>query len=75
MPPPPADDPAETTPDAAEARANVLLARLREDGSWTADEAAEAETLLKRLRRGAEPHASLLESLETAGRSALDGGA
>lgn len=69
--PPPDDTTAETTPDAAEARATALLARLREAGRWTADEATEAETLLKRLRRGAEPHASLLEALETAGRDAL----
>ncbi len=59
-------DPAPTddTPEAAEDQADALLAKWRAGKSWDAEEAEAAEVLLKRLRRGAEPHASLLEALE-----------
>lgn len=56
--------PSEVTPEAAEGQADALLAKWRAGISWNAEETEAAEVLLKRLRRGAEPHASLLEAPE-----------
>ncbi len=61
-----ADSPAE-----AERRANALIGKWRGGHRWEAAEAEEAEVLLKRLRRGDEPHASLLDALE-GNRDAVD---
>ena len=60
MPVPESDD----SPEAAEAQAGALVAKWQAAEPWDADEIEAAEVLLKRLRRGAEPHASLLEALE-----------
>ena len=51
-------------PEAAEAQARTLVAKWQAAEPWEADEIETAEVLLKRLRRGAEPHAELLEALE-----------
>lgn len=59
------------SPDEAERRATALLGKWRGGHPWTAAEYEEAEVLLKRLRRGDEPHASLLEAIE-ANRAAGD---
>ena len=59
------------SPDEATRQANALLGKWRGGHPWTGAEAAEAEVLLKRLPRGHEPHASLLEAIE-ANRGALD---
>ena len=56
--------PSEDNPEAAEDQANALLAKWRAGEPWDADEIEMAEVLLKRLRRGTEPHADLLEALE-----------
>lgn len=52
------------SPELAEAQARALVAKWQTAEPWNADEIETAEVLLKRLRRGAEPHADLLEALE-----------
>lgn len=52
------------SPELAEAQARALVAKWQAAEPWDAGEIETAEVLLKRLRRGAEPHADLLEALE-----------
>ena len=59
------------SPEEAARRATALLGKWRGGHPWSRAEAQEAEVLLKRLQRGNEPHASLLEAIE-ANRGALD---
>lgn len=51
-------------PDAAAAQARGLVDKWKAGEPWDADEIEVAEVLLKRLRRGAEPHADLVEALD-----------
>lgn len=52
------------SPEHAAAQARALVAKWQVAEPWSADEIERAETLLKRLQRGAEPHSDLLEALE-----------
>ena len=56
--------PDDDSPELAEAQARALVAKWQAAEPWDASEIETAEILLKRLRRGAEPHADLLEALE-----------
>ena len=52
------------SPDAAAVQARELVAKWQAGEPWDTDEIEAAEVLLKRLRRGAEPHADLVEALD-----------
>ena len=52
------------SPAAASDQARALVAKWQAAEPWDPDEIDAAEVLLKRLPRGAEPHADLLEALE-----------
>ncbi len=60
MPNPDSDD----SPEHADTQARALVAKWQAAEPWNTDEIEAAETLLKRLRRGTEPHSDLLEALE-----------
>ena len=60
MPMPDSDD----SPEHVGSQARLLVAKWQAAEPWSTDEIETAEVLLKRLPRGKEPHADLLEALE-----------